>query len=67
MSLIEEKKEVRTYLVKAYCPDCKQLGFDNELIKSNQVLMTYPPKHQYSCDCGYTTSSTTSYPYLSYE
>ena len=67
MSLIEKKKEVRTYLVKAYCPDCKQLGFDNELIKSNQVLMTYPPKHQYSCDCGYTTSSTTSYPYLSYE
>ena len=67
MNLIEQQKEVRTYVNRAYCPNCKELGFDNELIKSNQVLMTYPPKHQYSCGCGYTTSSTTSYPYLSYE
>lgn len=56
MSLIEEKKEVRTYLVRAYCPDCKQLGFDNELIKSNEVLMSYPVQYQYSCPCGYHTT-----------
>ena len=67
MSLIEEKKEVRTYLVRAYCPDCKQLGFDNELIKSNEVLMSYPVQYQYSCPCGYHTTSTNCYPYIATE
>ena len=67
MSLIEEKKEVRTYLVKAYCPDCKQLGFDNELIKSNVVLMSSPVQYQYSCPCGYEVTSFNSYPYITTE
>ena len=35
---------------------------------SSVVLMTYPPRYQYTCDkCGTNTTATVDYPVISYE
>lgn len=70
---IIERKEVRQYLVKLYCPNCvsndnnERWVNDTELLKRSAVLMTIPPQYEYTCGCGYSTTSVESYPKLETE
>lgn len=70
---IIEKREVQTFSVKLYCPNCvsninnEEWVNDTELIRQKEVLLSHPPQYVYSCHCGYSTTSTESYPKLETE
>ena len=60
---ITKRKEVCTYLVRIYCPECSSIGFNaNELTLSSEILLSHPIQYQYTCDCGFKTTLNKCYP-----
>ena len=61
---MEITKRVNTYQTDLYCDKC-----GGKMRRSSSVvLMTYPPRYQYTCDkCGMNTTATVDYPVISYE
>ena len=60
---VTKRKEVRTYLVRIYCPECSSIGFtDNELTLSSEILLSHPIHYQYTCGCGFKIILNKCYP-----
>jgi len=57
------KTEVKTYMEHVFCDNC-----GDELVKSDIVLLTNPPKYRYECpNCGHSEDSFEIYPKMSYK
>lgn len=60
-----ERKEVKTYKVYAYCPECG--GFMSPYLEG-KILFSNPPKWPHKCLlCGYQENLTDVYPKTEYE
>ena len=58
-----EKKEVKTYIVRLYCNNCR-----NEMESTGFVLPSYPEQYPYKCpNCGWKTTATERYPKIEYQ
>ena len=64
---MEEKKELKTFMVDYKCPKCKT-GY---LRSTGKCLMSNPPKYPHTCnnpECEYVkTFKDKKYPYIDYE
>ena len=60
-----ERKEVKTYKVYAYCPECGGLMVPD---LGGNILLTNPPKWPHFCtSCGYQVALSEVYPKTEYE
>jgi len=61
---MEQKREVKVYLVEYKCPSCDK----GNLYPTGNVLTTYPPIYPHKCSkCDYMENFKFSYPTLQYE
>ena len=55
------EKPVKPVMIRAYCKNCGE-----ELVRSNEVLLSSPPQYQYRCKCGIDFCSFEQFPRISY-
>ncbi len=49
-------------MIRAYCKNCGE-----ELVRSNEVLLSSPPQYQYRCKCGINFYSREEFPRVEYK
>ena len=49
-------------MIRAYCKKCGE-----ELVRSDEVLLSCPPKYQYRCKCGTYFYSFEEFPRIAYK
>lgn len=66
----EERREVRTFMVRAYCGECgeelKHTG-PGEMALYNMLFNGNPPTYKHECKNGHTEELTNTFPRLEYK